>query len=271
MESIDTRTEKYAVVFNVNLVRATLNEASEFKGFLDDAIASSDKDIIVNLSDCQHLDSTFLGLLVSSYKKLKGKNRNLVIIEPIDQSSVFLTLNSIGKIFPIYHDVKSALTDIENKRILEHEINNLDREIESEVKTEVEIEAETEIKSTVFDEVGEEEIFELSEEDISEPINLQETVQLQTLDDEQEDLITDKFEEEQIPQGTVEEPVEELEMQLDTMEDNNEELIEEIEESPAEVEFVENELQEEIVLNKEIEYEDGDFRKGSVKWEFGFN
>lgn len=267
MESIDTRTEKYAVVFNVNLVRATLNEASEFKGFLDDAIADSDKDIIVNLSDCQHLDSTFLGLLVSSYKKLKGKNRNLVIIEPIDQSSVFLTLNSIGKIFPIYHDVKSALTDIENKRILEHEINNLGSEIESEV----EIEAEPEIESTVFDEVVEEETLELSEEDISKPINLQETIQLQTLDEEHEDLITDSFEEEQIPQDTVEEPVEELEMQLDTMEDSIEEVIEEIEESPAETEFVENELQEEIVLNKEIEYEDGDFRKGSVKWEFGFN
>jgi hypothetical protein len=65
--------------------------------------------------------------------------------------------------------------------------------------------------------------------------------------------------------------VEELEMQLDTLEDNSVELINETDENFAEVELVENELQEEITLNKEIEYEDGDFRKGSVKWEFGFN
>lgn len=263
MESIDTRNEKYAVVFNVNLVRATLNEASEFKSYLDDAIASTDKDIIVNLSDCQHLDSTFLGLLVSSYKKLKGKNRNLVLIEPVDQSSVFLTLNSIGKIFPIYHDVRTALTDIENKRILENEINNLDNEVE--------IETEPEVEAPVINEVMDEEVIELNEEAVVEPINLQETIQLQPNDTEHEDIMTDNYEEENIQEEIVEEQVEELEMQMDTMEDNSEEVLEEIEENPAELELVEEELQEELTLNQEIEYEDGDFRKGTVKWEFGFS
>jgi fructose-1,6-bisphosphatase len=82
----------------------------------------------VNLSACEHLDSTFLGVLVSGYKKLKSQNRNLVIIEPIDQSSIFLTLNSIGKIFPLYTSVNAALEDIENKKLLEKEINELSHE-----------------------------------------------------------------------------------------------------------------------------------------------
>jgi anti-anti-sigma factor len=125
MESIERIAENYAVVFNVNLIRATLNEASEFKDLLSEVILDTDKDIIVNLSPCEHLDSTFLGVLVSSYKKLKSQNRSLVIIEPIDQSSIFLTLNSIGKIFPLYTSVKVALEDIENKRLIEKEINQL--------------------------------------------------------------------------------------------------------------------------------------------------
>ena len=128
MESIERIAENYAVVFNVNLVRATLNEASEFKDLLSEVILDTDKDIIVNLSPCEHLDSTFLGVLVSSYKKLKSQNRSLVIIEPIDQSSIFLTLNSIGKIFPLYTSVKVALEDIENKRLIEKEINDLGEE-----------------------------------------------------------------------------------------------------------------------------------------------
>lgn len=128
MESIERKTENYAVVFNVNLIRATLNEASEFKDYLEDTILDSDKDIIVNLSACEHLDSTFLGVLVSGYKRLKSQNRSLVIIEPVDQSSIFLTLNSIGKIFPLYTSVKVALEDIENKRLLEKEINELGHE-----------------------------------------------------------------------------------------------------------------------------------------------
>ena len=125
MESIEKKIEDYAVVFNVNLVRATLNEASEFKDLLTEVILDTKKDIIVNLSACEHLDSTFLGVLVSSYKRLKSQERSLVIIEPIDQSSIFLTLNSIGKIFPLYTSVKFALEDIENKRLIEKEINQL--------------------------------------------------------------------------------------------------------------------------------------------------
>ena len=128
MESIERKNENYAIVFNVNLIRATLNEASEFKDYLGEAISDTDKDIIVNLSACEHLDSTFLGVLVSSFKKLKSQNRSLVIIEPIDQSSIFLTLNSIGKIFPLYTSVKVALEDIENKRLIEKEINELSQE-----------------------------------------------------------------------------------------------------------------------------------------------
>jgi anti-anti-sigma factor len=128
MESIEKRIENYAVVFNVNLIRATLNEAAEFKDYLEEAIVESDKDIIVNLSECEHLDSTFLGVLVSGFKRLKKQNRSLVIIEPIEQSSIFLTLNSIGKIFPLYNNVKIALEDIENKRLLENEISDLGSE-----------------------------------------------------------------------------------------------------------------------------------------------
>ena len=85
MESIERKNENYAVVFNVNLIRATLNEATEFKNYLAETIRDSEKDIIVNLSACEHLDSTFLGVLVSGYKRLKSQNRSLVIIEPIDQ------------------------------------------------------------------------------------------------------------------------------------------------------------------------------------------
>jgi len=128
MESIERKTENYAVVFNVNLLRATLNEATEFKDYLEEAILDTDKDIIVNLGACEHLDSTFLGVLVSGYKRLKSQNRSLVIIEPVDQSSIFLTLNSIGKIFPLYSNVKVALEDIENKKLIEKEINELGHE-----------------------------------------------------------------------------------------------------------------------------------------------
>lgn len=128
MESIEKKIEEYAVVLNVNLLRATLNEVSEIKEFLEEGITDTDKDIIVNLSACEHLDSTFLGALVSTFKKLKAQNRSMIIIEPQEQSSLFITLNSIGKIFPIYQSVRVALDDIENKRVLEQELKKFERD-----------------------------------------------------------------------------------------------------------------------------------------------
>ena len=258
MESIERKNENYAVVFNVNLIRATLNEASEFKDCLAEAISDSDKDLIVNLSACEHLDSTFLGVLVSSYKKLKSQNRSLVIIEPIDQSSIFLTLNSIGKIFPLYTSVKVALEDIENKRLLEKEINELSQEklsVESETANSymeipqdqsVKVESqnsEQEIENTqVVEELFTEEIHTLNTE--TEPVeagfNLVEHIEPEN---GQDSSFTFSEEEE-----VSEEKINNFEMQLQNESDKNE----------AED------------VKEEAEVETSPFSDG-VKWEFGFS
>lgn len=257
MESIERKIENYAVVFNVNLVRATLNEASEFKDCLAESIADTDKDIIVNLSACEHLDSTFLGVLVSSYKKLKSQNRSLVIIEPIDQSSIFLTLNSIGKIFPLYTSVKVALEDIENKRILEKEINSIDED-----KSEPVVEAEepsmmnyqTESIKSESEEIGAE-LGTIPSADIQEHeevITPQETLEV-------EDSGFNLFEhiepgngiENQTLQAVEEEP-EEINNNFDTKVMND------------------SDVNEEETENEESEHESSPFGD-NVKWEFGFS
>ena len=48
MDSIEKIIDNYAVVFNINLLRATLNEAAEFKDYLAQAILETDKDIILH-------------------------------------------------------------------------------------------------------------------------------------------------------------------------------------------------------------------------------
>lgn len=178
MDSIEKKIDNYAVVFNINLLRATLNEATEFKDYLAQAIHETDKDIIVNLSNCEHLDSTFLGVLVSSFKKLKTQNRNLLIIEPTDKSSIFLTLNSIGKIFPLYNSVNSALEDIENKKILENEINELGEDGKKKDK---------QSKKTTS-KISNKPIVEPKEEPKPEEIIPVETIQVESLKSQKEEL-----------------------------------------------------------------------------------
>lgn len=248
MEYFERQIKKYAIVINVNLIRATLNEATEFREYLNEAILGTDIDIIVNLSDCQHLDSTFLGVLVSGYKKLKKKNRNLVIIEPTDQSRVFLTLNSIGKIFPLYDSVQSALADIENKKMIENAVDNIDNEnIENQIDTkadDIQIEKPEEVIQHSQFLVQE----ELTTTDLENSVNSIDT----SLENQN---LLNEFEQEAAAINN-----------LDEFESIKETVHSEALDN-------EKEFNEEVEGNQESKtlYSDISFKKGSVDWAFGFN
>ncbi|MBE0570909.1 MAG: STAS domain-containing protein [Ignavibacteriaceae bacterium] len=246
MELFERQVKKYAIVINVNLVRATLNEATEFREYLNEAILGTDIDIIVNLSDCQHLDSTFLGVLVSGYKKLKKKNRNLVIIEPTDKSRVFLTLNSIGKIFPLYESVNSALEDIENKKLLENVVEDID--VESS-------------KNQIDSEPVELPVKQVEDVNPNPQVLVQEeltTIELDNSVNSSDDTNENKI------------LMDEFALEAETLSN----LKEENEKIKFEnLDKVEEEYHEEIEAYPEPKplYSEINFKKGSVDWAFGFN
>ncbi len=68
------------LIETVNLTRATLKEAEEFKQILTQEINSGWKNTIVDLSDCEFIDSTFLGALVVSLKKVTALGGDLKLI-----------------------------------------------------------------------------------------------------------------------------------------------------------------------------------------------
>jgi len=81
------------VVEKVNLSRATLKEAEDFKRTLVRDIESGKKRIVVDLADCEFIDSTFLGALVVSLKKITalGGDLKLVGFQPNVRSMFELT------------------------------------------------------------------------------------------------------------------------------------------------------------------------------------
>lgn len=81
------------IVEVVDLNRATLSEADEFKQRLTENIENGYKKIIVDLSDCVFIDSTFLGALVISLKKVTslGGDLRLVGFQPAVHSMFELT------------------------------------------------------------------------------------------------------------------------------------------------------------------------------------
>jgi anti-anti-sigma factor len=89
------------IVEVINLGRATLNEAGEFKKILFQDIETGWRKIIIDLTECEFIDSTFLGTIVISLKKITnlGGNLRLVGIQPAVEK--MLQLTKMDRLFQI--------------------------------------------------------------------------------------------------------------------------------------------------------------------------
>ncbi len=81
------------VVEVVELSRATVNEAKDFVQTLEKDLDSGYKKIVADLSACEFIDSTFLGTLVISLKKVTsvGGDLRLVGFQPAVHTMFDLT------------------------------------------------------------------------------------------------------------------------------------------------------------------------------------
>jgi anti-anti-sigma factor len=108
---MDFTKEKYGEVLVevVNLTRATLKEAEEFKLTLSQDIEEGDKKIVVDISQCEFIDSTFLGALVVSLKKINGLGGDLKLVgfQPAVHSMFELT--RMYRVFESYKTKEEAV------------------------------------------------------------------------------------------------------------------------------------------------------------------
>ncbi|MDR3627388.1 MAG: STAS domain-containing protein [Ignavibacteriaceae bacterium] len=93
----------------VNLSRATLKEAEEFKQTLAQDIEMGARKIVVDLNECEFIDSTFLGALVVSLKKITnlGGDLRLVGFQPAVHSMFELT--RMYRVFEAFKTQEEAL------------------------------------------------------------------------------------------------------------------------------------------------------------------
>jgi anti-anti-sigma factor len=98
------------LIENVNLTRATIKEAEEFKQTLLRDIENDWRKIVVDLSECEFIDSTFLGALVVSLKKLTslGGDLKLVGFQPAVHSMFELT--RMYRVFESFSDKEEAVS-----------------------------------------------------------------------------------------------------------------------------------------------------------------
>jgi anti-anti-sigma factor len=101
------------VIEIVNLSRATYKEASQLKKNLDELIKDNQKKIIVDLSQCEFIDSTFLGVLVLSLKSSAKIGGDIRLVKPAEVVKTLMEKAGTLNVFNLYYSLDEAIRSYE--------------------------------------------------------------------------------------------------------------------------------------------------------------
>ena len=107
MKSIHRISRNGVAIERVEFFRASFKEAQEIKDNLLDDIDC--KKIIVDLSSCNYIDSTFLGAMVFAYRALRHQGCALVLVIEKDLLAKSFLYAELTSIFNIYHSLNEAM------------------------------------------------------------------------------------------------------------------------------------------------------------------
>ncbi len=107
------------VVIHIQLERATLSKAGFFRDTITELIQTGTREIIVDCRTIDFMDSTFLGALVVSLKKIKSLDGDLRLVFSNQTSAVWSMFEAtrmfkvIKSYFSLEEAIKSYKTPIE--------------------------------------------------------------------------------------------------------------------------------------------------------------
>ncbi len=108
MEDFETKVIGDVTVEIVNLTRATYKEAATFKDILKKDIERQVKKMVIDLSQCEFIDSTFTGVLVLALKEIIKINGKLRVVSPHSIAHSVLEQTNTLRIFNVLDNLDDA-------------------------------------------------------------------------------------------------------------------------------------------------------------------
>ena len=100
-------------VISVNLNRSTLNEAVAFRKIVEEEINSGHTKLVIDLSKCDYIDSTFFGALIMASRKLIDIGYKLKVVKPGIVEEYIFTYTDYRKVFDKYKTREEAIKSFE--------------------------------------------------------------------------------------------------------------------------------------------------------------
>lgn len=107
--SIKRETRGNVIIEKIDIKRATYKEAGDLKEELDKDFEEGFLRIVIDLSECKYMDSTFLGVLVKSLKFVSEKGGDIKLAAAHSDAEVLLDLTRMNRVFRLYKTVNEAI------------------------------------------------------------------------------------------------------------------------------------------------------------------
>jgi len=96
-------------VIAVNLNRSTINEAIIFRKILKEEINSGHTKLVIDLSKCVYIDSTFFGAIIVASRMLNDIGYKLKVVKPAIAGEYIFTHTNTLKLFDKYKTREEAI------------------------------------------------------------------------------------------------------------------------------------------------------------------
>ena len=100
-------------VVKVNFERATSVDAESFSDYFSDLSVFQSKNILLDLCDCNFIDSTFLGMIVRIFLSLKKNDFLMKIVGNDKVLFLLLDVSRLGSVIEIFNNVETAIDSFE--------------------------------------------------------------------------------------------------------------------------------------------------------------
>jgi len=106
------------VIVKVDPVSATLRDAQPFWEEFEKNNLFNQSKIIIDISLCIHIDSTFMGMIVKIFKKVSGNNGQLKLVFPQLSSIDSFRISGITKVLECFDSLDEALTVLKSNLLV---------------------------------------------------------------------------------------------------------------------------------------------------------
>jgi anti-anti-sigma factor len=100
-------------VIAVNLTRSTINEAIAFRKLVEEEINFDHTNLVIDLSKCNYIDSTFFGAIVMALRMMKDKGYKLRVVKPVNPKEDKFITSNILRLFDPFNTREEAIKSFE--------------------------------------------------------------------------------------------------------------------------------------------------------------